>query len=99
MQFGTLTMQLEGLTLSQWEAVLNRVGWPVLIIFAFGFLAVRVGKWLAPRIDKLVDAHLGFVESLKGELKSIDGKVSQTNEKLDDLAARLAAPQRPGRRE
>jgi len=87
MALGTLTAQLQGL--NEWEALLNRVGWPVLIIFVIGFMAVRVGKWLAPRIDKLVDTHLGFVESLKGELKSIDGKVAQANDKLDEIVVRL----------
>lgn len=69
--------------LSEWEALLNRVGWPILILFAVGLVAWKVGKFLAPQIERIVNAQVAFIDGLKIKLDSIDGKLDRLHEKVD----------------
>jgi hypothetical protein len=44
-----------------WEQILQAgqvFGYPAIITFAMLFLAFRVGRWLGPRLDKFLDAHI-----------------------------------------
>lgn len=81
MTLATLTAQVEGL--DQWEALLNRVGWPILILFAVSVVVWKVGKFLAPQVERIVNAQVAFIDGLKVKLDSIDGKIDQLHAKVD----------------
>jgi hypothetical protein len=79
----TLTAQLE--SLPEWEGLLNRVGWPILLLFAVGLAAWKVGRFLAPQVERIVNAQVAFIEGLKSKLDAMDGKLSSIDGKVDDL--------------
>jgi hypothetical protein len=76
---------------TDWEGVLNRWGLPILLLLVVGWAVWKLARWIAPRIDRIVDSHVKFVDSLDqrvgkledgGEeairlLRSIDQKVTR----------------------
>jgi hypothetical protein len=48
-----------------WADLIAKVGFPAAFAFGMGYGLYRVGQWLAPRGDKVVDAHLTFLANLQ----------------------------------
>lgn len=48
--------------------LLDRYGIPVLVVAVLCWTILRTAKWLAPRIDRLVDRHDRLVNALESEL-------------------------------
>lgn len=47
-----------------WITIIQNVGIPVALLTAGGTGVVKVIQWLAPRVDDLIDAHKGFLNSM-----------------------------------
>jgi hypothetical protein len=71
---------------TDWEAVLNRWGLPILLLIVVGWAAWKVVEWLAPRFDRLIDSHVDLVETLKTRV----GNIEETNEEMKAHVANLA---------
>ncbi len=54
----------------------NSMGLPTAIIVIFGLALWKVFRWLAPRIEKLFEAHFELVDDLRGHL----ARSSESNE-------------------
>lgn len=57
---------------NDWESIANRWGLPILLLLAVGWAVWKVARWLAPRIDRLVDSHVGFVNAIEGRVENLE---------------------------
>jgi uncharacterized membrane protein YgaE (UPF0421/DUF939 family) len=77
------------------EHLIDKVG--PLVVFLVALVAVglyvayRVSLWFKPLAERLVNAHLNFVETTAGLLPTIDKKVEQHARQSDEHAEHLQA--------
>ena len=55
--------------MAEYFAALDRFGVAVCVLIAIGVTAWRVGKWMGPRVDKVVDSHVGFVSKVGDQVE------------------------------
>lgn len=85
-----------------WLKVIGSYGFPIasvlLVVWLFVKAAQAVWTWLTPRIDRVIDAHMTFLQTLTEndtrhteamETLTVDGKTghSTTHNKLDAVHA------------
>ena len=56
--------------MSEWFAALDRFGVAVCVLIAAGLATWRIGRWMGPRVDKVVDSHVGFVSKVGDQVES-----------------------------
>jgi hypothetical protein len=47
--------------MTEYFSAIDRFGVAVSILIAMGVTFWRVGKWMGPRVDKVVESHVNFV--------------------------------------
>lgn len=52
--------------------VASNFGVPVAILLCGGFVGWRAATWLAPRVDKMIDRHITFVDTATSKLNNIE---------------------------
>ena len=55
-----------------WQQLLQNFGVAVTIIIFFGFCLISFARWVAPRLDKLVDRVLLFLDRVTDESNRLD---------------------------
>lgn len=55
--------------MSEWFAALDRFGVAVCVLIAAGLATWRIGRWMGPRVDKVVDSHVGFVSKVGDQVE------------------------------
>ena len=48
---------------------LDRFGVAVSLLIAIGVTSWRVGKWMGPRVDKVVESHVEFVSKVGDQVE------------------------------
>lgn len=66
-------------------SILERFGFPAFALTGFGVALWRVALWAAPRADRVVEAHLDFVATAKGEIRETRSEVSEIRNDLGEL--------------
>ena len=80
-----------------WLKVIGSYGFPIAAVVMLSVLLVKgcraVWTWLMPRIDKVIDAHMTFLQTLTQAMETLtsDGRNAhgQTHEKLDRIETRV----------
>ena len=52
--------------------VASNFGVPVSILLCLGYAVYRASYWLTPRIDKMIDRHITFVDTATAKLNNIE---------------------------
>lgn len=55
--------------MTEWLGAIDRFGVAVCVLIATGLTIWRLGKWMGPRVDKVVDAHVGFVAKVGDQVE------------------------------
>ena len=82
--------------------VLGDYGLIGLILLGLCYTVNHVAKWVAPRIDKVIDSHIQFVSKTSESLSRMDDRLSnieQTLETQTEILSRLSNPSNNGRLE
>ena len=96
---GPVTLTERGLfSVEWWETAINRVGLPLVLLALAAYLAWRIGRWLQPRLDRLLDSHLEFINKLDERMDVMGERIShlaevqgESNRKLSELVEELRA--------
>lgn len=67
--------------MNEFTDVASKLGVPVAVMGAMGLFFWRVAAWFAPRADRLIDAHIDLVESIKSHNEEITEKIQMLAEK------------------
>ncbi|CAB4177858.1 hypothetical protein UFOVP1004_31 [uncultured Caudovirales phage] len=55
--------------MAEYFEALDRFGVAVCALIAMGVTAWRVGKWMGPRVDKVVESHVCFVAKVGNQVE------------------------------
>lgn len=72
----------------------QQVGIPFAILVAIGVAVWRVWPWVSGNIDKLVDAHAGFIGKLDGILDNQTALLDKISDKQEEHDKHLRAIRR-----
>lgn len=82
------------LTLAQAEAVgpgvgqlIEQHGFPITFSVALIWVLFRLGKEALAIANRLAEVHIGFVETMKTSIRSLDGKQDEMLDRLRNLEA------------
>lgn len=84
-----MTIEAEVIQAFDWGAFAEKWGYPSLLLIGVGYGIYRGLRWLAPRIDKLVDSHIALVDSLKDKLAKLESNSNDANEILSSIEKEL----------
>lgn len=76
--------------------IFDRYGFPMLLVAALAVMIVKVAKWLAPRCDKVVDAHVKFTTEV-GEQTARTTAILEHHSGILDEHGRLLADVHSGK--
>lgn len=96
-------MMLDAASVTYLASMLDRHGWPVVILICIAIIAHRFAKWAAPKADKLLDGHTRFVETITEEspkqteaidrmsvaVQSINNRLELIEPKVDQIHQRV----------
>lgn len=77
-------------------AMLRDFGFPVALLCVIGAGFWRALAWLAPRADRVVEAHLDFVGTLKADVNDIKVEVRGIRDEVGTLKGKIDALPRTG---
>jgi hypothetical protein len=91
--------------MTDWLTIFDRYGFPGLIIGLMAFAIYMLGRWLAPRAERLIDTHLALltilqefftgagkdISVIKQFATNIDQKVQHMDVKVGDLDGKVGA--------
>lgn len=87
-----------------WESAINRVGLPLVLLMGAAYVTWRIGRWIQPRLDRLLEAHLAFITKLDERMDSMGKRIedladvqSKSNGLLADLVNELRAERKASR--
>lgn len=60
--------------------LLNEHGWPAASVGLILYAIQRFAKYATPRVDKLIDAHIGLIETLKTTMNDQGEKIHEIHE-------------------
>ncbi len=82
--------------MAEYLDAVDRFGVAVTLLIAIGVTAWRVVKWLAPRVDKVVDSHVSFVSKVGDQVERqtdcmivMSRGVEANGNKLDEIHKKL----------
>ena len=69
---------------------ISTVGLPAVMLVLISWATIRVLRgWVRPMVDKVIDAHLSMIESLKTALKTFEETLRSIKSTLDEVSRRL----------
>lgn len=60
-------------------------GVPVVVLCVMAVAVYRSARWCAPRVDKLVDGHLAFLQKTSDSLEQTKSTVMETHDRVKDI--------------
>lgn len=82
-------MNLVAQDVGTFSALLDKHGWPAVIVLLLVVAAVVVARWFAPRLDGLFTTHRQFVDGIGAQ----QAKILQTQESLASCQEEINANQ------
>lgn len=79
---GTLQTELD---LSAFSELVNVFGTPLAILVILGLAVVRTAKWIAPRVDRIVDRQIAFIDSVDNRLDAFTGALTGLTREVREL--------------
>ena len=73
--------------LPDWIQVAQTFGVPVVILGVFIFGLWRIAAWFAPRFDRVIDKHIGFLDAMEAATSDMGGRLHEVNAAINRLAA------------
>ena len=70
-----------------WLKVLDRYGYPTLVLAALVFIGWRVSKWVSPYLGRILDAHVEGMNALKENTARTAKAVETTAATLETLTS------------
>jgi len=55
--------------MQEWVTIASNLGVAGTVILAVGVSVSKISKWIAPRIDKVIDHHCAFVVSMGQQME------------------------------
>lgn len=79
---------------TSWLQLVQQFGLPMVLFFGLVGLLLGAGfllwKWARPRLDQLIDAVVGLIDSLKVETKRYGDSLEAVQADLDEVRAHMA---------
>lgn len=80
---GTIAFATTALaTGGDWGDWLDRFGWPGFILIGLFFLALRLGRWAAPRIDEEIKSRADQRKAQFAEQSEMNGRITKLQHRI-----------------
>ena len=81
-RFGGFTVDVDAIS-----KLIGNFGFPIVLVLMLAFAGWRVLVWLGPRVDKMIDGHVKFLETMETHIKCEE----EVNARLESGISRMAA--------